>query len=199
MATSTRKKAIELWQYQIPEGDREKLAKILFSYENIPGKKEIAGSQDALGIVMPALNRYDYKGDYWPEKISSVNDPELLEWIENHLYMVTLGPRKAGYNVLDNTNINEDGARKLAIAANNTWKALVERDLTGFGESVRQSFEAQIAMFPNMIDKPVLSLIDKYKNIAAGWKLSGAGGGGYLILIADKPIEDAITIKIRRE
>jgi galactokinase/mevalonate kinase-like predicted kinase len=32
-----------------------------------------------------------------------------------------------------------------------------------------------------------------------GYKVSGAGGGGYLILVSDKEIKDAIKIKIRRE
>lgn len=198
MSTSTRKKAIELWQHQIPEGDKEKLAKILFSYENSPGKKEIAGSQDALGIVMPGLNRYDYAGDYWPEKISSCDDQELLNWIENHLYLVTLGPRKGDFNVLNNTNISIEGAQALSESAKMAWNSLMKQDLKAFGESVTQSFEAQIAMFPNMVDSYILSLIDKYKDQAYGWKLSGAGGGGYLILIADKPIENAMKIKIRR-
>jgi len=198
MSTSTRKKAVELWQHQIPEGDKEKLAKILFSYENSPGKKEIAGSQDALGIVMPGLQRFDYAGDYWPDKISSCDDKELLDWIEDHLYLVTLGPRKSDFKVLDNTKINKDGVEALSKAAKLAWNALMKKDLEAFGISVSQSFEAQIAMFPNMVDPSILTLIDKYKDKAYGWKLSGAGGGGYLILIADTPIENAMKIKIRK-
>jgi mevalonate kinase len=31
-----------------------------------------------------------------------------------------------------------------------------------------------------------------------GWKVSGAGGGGYLILVSEKPIEHAVRIIIRR-
>ncbi|MBT3243191.1 MAG: adenylyltransferase/cytidyltransferase family protein [Bacteroidetes bacterium] len=199
MSTSTRKKAIELWQNQIPDGDDQKLAKILFSFENSPGKKEIAGSQDALGIVMPGLNRYDYNGNYWPEKISSNHNAELLDWIEKHVYLITLGPRKGDFDVLDNTSINKTGARALSDAAKLAWSALMKKDLAEFGLAVRQSFEAQISMFPNMVDASILSLIEKYKNVAFGWKLSGAGGGGYLILIADKPIKNAMQIKIRRK
>ena len=60
MSSSTRNKAIELWKAQLPDGDSEQLAKILFSYENPPGTKNIAGSQDALGIVLPGLNQLNY-------------------------------------------------------------------------------------------------------------------------------------------
>jgi cytidyltransferase-like protein len=37
MASSTRRKAIELWRSEIPHADAEQLAKMLFSYENPPG------------------------------------------------------------------------------------------------------------------------------------------------------------------
>ena len=30
------------------------------------------------------------------------------------------------------------------------------------------------------------------------WKISGAGGGGYLVLVSDHPIKNGIQIKIRR-
>ncbi len=198
MATSTRKKAIELWQHQIPEGDPEKLAKILFSYENSPGKKEIAGSQDALGIVMPGLNRYEYHGDYWPSKISSQNEPVLLDWIENHLNLVTLGPRKGDYDVLANTQINQAGAQKLAAAAQSCWEGILAKNLNQLGAGMTASFEAQIAMFPNMVDESILKLIKQYQDLAIGWKLSGAGGGGYLILVSEESIPSAMKIKIRR-
>ena len=55
MASSTRRKAIELWKTDIPGGDREQLAKILFTYDNPPGTEVISGSQDAIGIVLPAM------------------------------------------------------------------------------------------------------------------------------------------------
>jgi mevalonate kinase len=54
-------------------------------------------------------------------------------------------------------------------------------------------------MFPNMLDESIKPIIDKYASKSIGYKLSGAGGGGYLILIAEKEIENAIQIKIRRK
>ena len=74
MSSSTRKKAIEIWGYRLPDEDPEKLAKILFSFENPPGKKEISGSQDSIGIVFPGMNKANYSGEYWPDSIESCND-----------------------------------------------------------------------------------------------------------------------------
>jgi galactokinase/mevalonate kinase-like predicted kinase len=64
---------------------------------------------------------------------------------------------------------------------------------------VRRSFEAQVAMFPNMVDEAVRATIMQYRDQAIGWKLSGAGGGGYLTMVSRQPIAGAMQIKIRRK
>jgi len=199
MSSSTRKKAIQLWQTDIPEGDTELLAKTLFSFENPPGTKYVSGSQDSIGIVFPGVNRLDYgSGQYWPEKIASVHDKETLDFIEKHLWFITLSPRGSGYDVLSGTDITPANAKALADAANECWSALQKKDLQAFGHAFRKSFEAQIAMFPNMVNPYILEQLDEYKPLALGWKLSGAGGGGYLVLVSEKPIENALQIRIRR-
>jgi galactokinase/mevalonate kinase-like predicted kinase len=53
-------------------------------------------------------------------------------------------------------------------------------------------------MFPNMVNDSIWHLLAQYKHQALGWKLSGAGGGGYLIFVSDKPIENALRIIVRR-
>ena len=198
MATSTRNSALELWGPKLPIGDPEQLAKILFRYDNPPGKSHISGSQDAIGLVCPALNRAHYTGDYWPSVIEHVNDEETLQFVEQALYLVPLGPREDGFDPLHNTNLTYDNARALAVAAEGCWQAILARDLAGFGQHFRESFEAQIALFTNMMTPGVRRMIDQYCNQALGWKLSGAGGGGYLTLVAAQPIPKAVQIKIRR-
>lgn len=198
MSTSSRKKAIELWQTDIPEGDKEKLAKTLFCFENPPGTKYVSGSQDSLGIVMPGLNKFEYNGDYWPEKIDSNTDPDLLRWIEERLWLYPLYPRRASYDVLSETHITPENAKALSDAAHACWEAINARDVRAFGEQMRKSFEAQIVMFPHMMYDDIQKEIDLHKDDVFGWKLSGAGGGGYLIFVSEKPIEKAMQIHIRR-
>jgi len=198
MASSTRRTALNLWGPRLPAGDPEKLAWILFCCDNPPGKTEISGSQDAIGLIFPGLNRAHYQGGYWPTRIDSVHDEEILQFIEGALYLVPLGPREAGFDVLSGTRIDQQGAKALADAAEACWEAMLGRDLTGFGRSLRAGFEAQIAMFPNMVVPSITRLIDRYRDAALGWKVSGAGGGGYLILVAEQPIANALRILIRR-
>jgi galactokinase/mevalonate kinase-like predicted kinase len=151
-----------------------------------------------LGIVLPGLNKHHYDGEYWPSKIISEHNEEILSWIEDHLFLINLGPRASHYNVLDNTNINKVNAQLLAEASEECWNSILKMDLRGFGHAFRASFEAQIKMFPNMMDQAILRIIDRFKDQANGWKLSGAGGGGYLILVSEHEIDRAIKIKVRR-
>ncbi len=43
MASSSRRRAVELWQTDLPEGDLERLAKTLFAFENPPGTGNLCG------------------------------------------------------------------------------------------------------------------------------------------------------------
>lgn len=198
MSTSSRKKAIELWQVDIPAGNKEKLAKTLFCFENPPGTKYVSGSQDALGVTMPGLNRFQYNGNFWPSEIETISDNDILDWIEQRLWLVPLYPRHDDYDVLSNTNITSENVKKLSEAASLCWVAINNKDSKGFGEALTRSFNAQIAMYPNMVSDDILEILDKYKNLVDGWKISGAGGGGYLIFVSDKPVNNAIQIRIRR-
>lgn len=199
MASSTRRSALELWGPKLPVGSHEKLAKILFCYDNPPGTKVVSGSQDLIGIVFPGLARAYYEGKYWPTSIEHVMDETLLHFVESSLYLISLGPRYSEYDVLVDTQFNRELAKDLADAADFCWDAILRKDIVGFGRSLRQSFEAQVAMFPHMMNERIAALIDEYRDQALGWKLSGAGGGGYLIFVADKPIQDATRVLARRE
>ena len=198
MSTSSRKKAVEMWQTDIPEGNKEILAKTLFCFENPPGSKYVSGSQDSLGIVLPGLNRLYYRGDYWPETIESVCDPEMLQWIEERLWLVPLFPRCAEYDVLANTQITAGEAKRLSDAADQCWQSILSKDAKAWGRSFAASFDAQITMFPNMVSPEILNVLDEYRSGVLGWKVSGAGGGGYLIFVNENPVANAIQIRIRR-
>ncbi|MDD4921060.1 MAG: adenylyltransferase/cytidyltransferase family protein [Bacteroidales bacterium] len=199
MSTSTRNAARKLWPYQLPLEHPEKLAEMLFRFENAPGRTEISGAQDAIGICMPGLNRHYYHQEYWPEKIESCHDEKILTWLEDHLCMVLLWPRVQGLNLLKETYINESNVKDLTSAADHCWKAILDQDLEAFAAAYKASFEAQVAMFPAMMSPDVAEAIDQYKDRALAWKMAGAGGGGYLALVCDQPIENAIKIKIRRK
>lgn len=199
MATSSRKQAIELWHTSIPQGDREKLAYTLFCVENPPGTKNVSGSQDQLGICLPGLNRLHYDNGFWPNAIDSVTADDALDFLEAHLQLIALPMRKEGYSPLLNTHISPDGAQRLAEATQQAWEALLQKDLHAWGKATTQSLHAQLEMFPNMMTDEAAQAIKEYSQQALGYKITGAGGGGYLVLIAEKNIPNATRIKAQRD
>ena len=198
MSTSTRRKAIELWGNRLPNDDPEKIAKILFCCDNQPGSSYISGSQDSIGIVYPGLARSFYDGDYWPIKIENNIDGTILDFMEKSLHLKPLGPRSSDYNVLDDINIDYKRAQNLAIAADKTWNSLLSKDIRELGNSIRESFEAQVSMFPNMLTSDIKKFINEHKDKALGYKLAGAGGGGYLVIVSETSIPDSVKIIARR-
>jgi cytidyltransferase-like protein len=199
MSTSTRNAAKKIWPHTLPLGKPEKLAEMLFKFENTPGSQMISGAQDSIGICMPGLVRHYYDNAYWPLKIESVHDDDILDWLEEHIYMVLLWPRPQGLDLLGNTNINTENVKRLANAAERAWDAILKKDLPTFAAAYLDSFNAQTTLFPSMMNREIEKVIESYKPEALAWKLAGAGGGGYLILVAEKPIRGAMSIKIRRK
>lgn len=199
MSTSTRNAMKKIWPYNLPAYDPEKLAKLVFCFENEPEKGgHISGAQDAIGICVPGLSRHYYNNHYWPEKIETIHDEAILRWLEQHLCLIPTFPRPEGTSVVEGCKIDEAGVKALATAADQCWEAILKRDLQAFAAAYQASFEAQVAMFPAMVSEEVRRWIDRYRDQALAWKLSGAGAGGYLALVCEVPPVEAIRIKIRR-
>ena len=134
----------------------------------------------------------EFQSSYSPAYYNFSNDSINIE--------VTINTKILAEYVYNNWDrYTKEGAKDLADATIQCWEAILKKDLHAFGTSFLKSFHAQIAMFPNMFDESIKPIIDKYASKSIGYKLSGAGGGGYLILIAEKEIENAIQIKIRRK
>ena len=45
-----------------------------------------------------------------------------------------------------------------------------------------------------MLTPEMSAAIEEYKDQVYGWKITGCGGGGYLILISDKVIDSALKV-----
>jgi galactokinase/mevalonate kinase-like predicted kinase len=108
-------------------------------------------------------------------------------------------PRPKGYDANGGAAITKENVKKLTTAAKNCFDALLNKDLDKFSKYFLDSFIARTTIFPNTTNDEIRKVIDKCEDKALGWKLSGAGGGGYLVLVSDKPVENAIHIKIRRK
>ena len=208
LSTSTRNMIRKIWPYQLPNMDPEMLAKLVFCFENDPERSDgiISGAQDAIGICVPGLCRHHYDNRFWPDKIESCCDEEVLVWLEQHLCMVPMFPRRPGCSVLEGKDITYAKVKALATAADDCWQAILQRDLVAFAAAYKASFEAQVALFPAMIQPGVQDYIDRYAALSdvLAWKMPGAGGGGYLACVVRDARRfcdehgEAISLTIRR-
>lgn len=206
LSTSTRNVIKKIWPHRLPDMEPELLARLVFCYENNPERSDgiISGAQDSIGICIPGLCRHYYDNQYWPSKIETCNDEGVLGWLECHLVMMPMEPRKPGCSVVDGKDITREKVLALAKAADDCWDAIMNRDLRAFASAYKASFEAQVAMFPAMIQGCVQSYIDSYKDKVLAYKMPGAGGGGYLACVVEnaeqfsKEHPEAIRLTIRR-
>ena len=208
LSTSTRNVIKRIWPYQLPNMDSETLARLVFCFENHPEREDgiISGAQDSIGICVPGLCRHWYNNHFWPEKIETCNDEAVLAWLENHLVMIPMDPRRPGCSVVEGKDITEQKVKALARAAESCWNAIIARNLIDFAAAYKASFEAQLAMFPAMLNDAVQEIIDKWSVVPGvlAWKMPGAGGGGYLACVVDDAAAfatkypEAIRLTIRR-
>jgi hypothetical protein len=195
MATSSHQTAVRLWQNAIPEGDRQKLAYTLFCVDNPPGSEHISGSQDQLGICLPGINKLNYDNGYWPVSIESLTDSETLKYVQEHLYLIALPARGSNYSPFEGMQLTAEYAAEMAEATQRIWDAIKRRDTAAWGRASSDFLTAQCNMFPKMMTPEIRKTIEYYREQTCGMKITGAGGGGYLVAIAEKPLQNALKVR----
>ena len=220
LSTSTRKMIQKIWPVKLPKMDPEMLARLVFCFENNPEREDghISGAQDSIGICVPGLCRHYYDNNFWPKKVENTNDEMTLRFLEQHLVMIPMEPRKPGCSVVEGKDITPTKVKALADAADACWAAILKRDLAAFAAAYKASFDAQTAMFPGMIaptyvghpeedNSYIREAIAHYSTMpdVLAWKMPGAGGGGYLALVVNdskafvESHPEAFELHIRRE
>ena len=197
LATSTRKTWEQLIKYNPQVNDCHELAKLLFGYENLPGKKYISGSQDAIGLTHPGINRLDYESSFWPKNIKTCLDEKICQWLENHLVMIKIGPREDGYDPLLQQNITREGVQKLSMIGSTCYDAIMRKDLCALGKSLTDNHDITRELLPLTTNSNIDNILNSYNDKCYGRTTTGCGGG-YVILATDKNIEEGFKISIRR-
>ncbi len=203
-ASSTRKVALRLWNGELPVGDRAELVRELYEEEN-RDRLEPSGSQDMIGLIYPGISRldfdFDYQGGVFPRHVESNTDADVAHWLETVMHMLPIAQRSDGYNPLEIKNLDPDWIGRLGESGKSCFRAIVNRDLTGLGESMNECMECWETILPNTVQHRALTvdlkaILKHYQGRYAGAMYSGCGGG-YLFVISEEPVPGGIKAKVR--
>ncbi|MFL2859465.1 MAG: adenylyltransferase/cytidyltransferase family protein [Pontiellaceae bacterium] len=197
LATSTRRTWEQLIKYNPQVEDCHELAKLLFGYENLPGKKYISGSQDAIGLTHPGINRLDYDSSFWPKNIQTCLDNKICSWLEEHLVLVKIGPREDSYDPLLQQNITREGVQKLSMIGQSCYDAIIRMDLPALGKSFTNNHDITREILPLTTNTKIDNILNSYNTKCFGRTTTGCGGG-YVILATDQHIDKGFKVSIRR-
>lgn len=204
IASGTRAIAMKLWKGRLPKRSPEDLVRELYEAEN-EGKAEPSGSQDMIGLIYPGVNRLDYDfnihGGVFPSHIESCNSPKVARWLGNILHLIPIEPRPDGYSPLGIKNLNPNWVAKLGQSGKDCYDAIVRMDARALGASLNLNMKCWETLLPRVVRHPALRvdlmpILRAYQKQHFGAMYSGCGGG-YLIVVSEKPVPGAFKVNVR--
>lgn len=85
---------------------------------------------------------------------------------------------------------------EMKVHALDMYEAILRGDFGGYAKLIGKTWEQNKALDPGTNPPAIEHLIARIKDYALGYKLPGAGGGGYLYIVAKDPIA---ALQIRKE
>ena len=204
IASGTRTVAMNLWKGRLPDRPLDELVRELYEAEN-KAKAEPSGSQDMIGLIYPGINRLDYDfkvhGGVFPAHIESCNSPSCARWLEQVLHLIPVEPRPEGYSPLGRKNLQQKWVARLGEAGRNCYDAIVRMDADALGASFNLNMRCWETLLPDVVRHPLLRvelmpLLKAYQKQYLGAMYSGCGGG-YLIVVSDRPVPGAFKVSVR--
>jgi len=204
LASGTRAIAMRIWHGRLPHRPLAELVRELYKAEN-RGKAEPSGSQDMIGLVYPGINRLDYDfrvhGGIFPSHIESCNSPRVARWLSKVLHLIPVGQRPEGYSPLGKKNLDPKWIARLSQSGKDCFDAIVRMDAQTLGAALNLNMKCWEALLPHVVRHPLLqvalmSLLKAYQQQYPGAMYSGCGGG-YLIVVSNKPVPGASRVNVR--
>jgi len=180
IASGTRAIALKLWQGKLPKRPPE-------------------------GLVYPGVNRLDYDfnihGGVFTSHIESCNRRPVARWLEKVLHLIPVEPRPDGYSPLGKKNLDPKWVAKLGQSGKDCYNAIVKMDAKALGASFNLNMKCWETLLPHVVRHPALRvdlmpLLAAYQRQYLGAMYSGCGGG-YLIVVSEKPVPGAFQVNVR--
>jgi D-glycero-alpha-D-manno-heptose-7-phosphate kinase len=163
------------------------------------------GKQDQYGVAMGGMKFIQFHQDESVSVTPVVVKREVLNQLENNLLLFYTGYLHSAGDILEeqNANVQNDAQKfqnlaKMTELAKQLRLALMDGDLGTFGEILHQGWMLKKGL-ASKISSPVIDAFYEkaIRSGAAGGKLLGAGGGGFLLFYCEKDRQEALREALR--
>lgn len=189
-----------------PLAKNELAEKAFYIAHNVLGKT--VGKQDEYAAAFGGLNLIHFHPGGAAE-ITSLNlEPEFVTALQRKLMLFFTGASHHSWSILkeqesairSRTRTTMDALHGVKRLAGEMHEALRARDLPGFAQLLHQGWESK-KKISSRISNPA---IDRLYSIAlshgaSGGKITGAGGGGFLLLFCEEEFQPAVRRALAAE
>lgn len=197
-------KAFTTW-LGLPLGDYE-IAKLAYQIERIDLGLS-GGKQDQYAAAFGGFNLIEFH----PDNMVVVNPLRMKRWIIDELEASTVlyftGRSRASAAIIDEQKKNAAEGNEAAVSAMHQIKqhatdmklALLKCDINRLATILRDSWEAKQKMASNITNPIIQNAMDVALSAGAkAGKVSGAGGGGFILFIVDPTRKQMVERALRK-
>lgn len=156
------------------------------------------GIQDQYAVANGGFKRYRFLNDGTVNVTPLISDEKSKELLYNNLMMFFTGNTRDSSKILSEQSDNIESKRKmldeLVLTVDRVYEEISKKNIDIVGTELKRTWEIKKSLSSGISNEN----IDKMYNLAissgaAGGKILGAGGGGFLLLY----VEDAYKEKVR--
>jgi D-glycero-alpha-D-manno-heptose-7-phosphate kinase len=161
--------------------------------------KETVGSQDQVSAAYGGFNHITFKSSGAIEVKPIVISSQRVKELNSHLMLFYTGIKRTAANVAQSyVEDIECKKRQLRIMKDLVHESLdiliSNKDVRFFGELLHEAWMAKRSLSCNVSNSEVDELYEKARTAGAiGGKLTGAGGGGFLLLFVPPDNQDQVV------
>jgi hypothetical protein len=131
-------------------------------------------------------------GGWFPSRVESTTDPQVVAWLERVIHLVPVAQRPLGYGPLQEKRLDPAWIARLGASGRACYEAIVAMDLAALGSALDETSRAWAALLPGVYAHPtieidLLGLLAVYAGTSMGAMYSGCGGGYLIVASEDAP------------
>jgi len=162
--------------------------------------KETVGSQDQVSAAYGGLNHITFATNGEISVRPVTLSPERVSELNSHLMLFYTGIKRTASDIADSYDL-QGQKRLLRIMRDMVEEGLTilnsGRDITSFGELLHEAWEAKQGLSSKVSNKDVDEIYDQARSAGAlGGKITGAGGGGFMLLFVPPSKRESVRQKL---